>query len=73
MVAYEQRIRRRPRIPKTTDELDAWMAAAASVLRGSDAGQKRVKMDYKWENFTHTADWDDKPRVVERCEDIEVD
>jgi hypothetical protein len=73
MAAYEERIRRRPRIPKTADELDAWMIAAVSVLRGSDAERKRVKMDYKWENFTNTADWDDKPRVVERSEDIEVD
>lgn len=74
MAAYEQQVRRHPSKPKSPDQLDAWMAAAVSVLRGSDAGEKRVKMDYKWVNHTRIVDGRRTGELedVERHEDHDV-
>ena len=55
------------------------MVTAVSVLRGnrvkhgSNGGEKRVRMDYTWMNYSHTGDGDDKPKSVEKIEDVTVE
>jgi len=68
-----------PSRPRSTEELDTWMATAVSVLQGnrvkhgSNGGEKRVRMDYTWVNHSHTGDGDNKPKSVERIEDVTVE
>ena len=65
--------------PISTEELDTWMATAISVLRGnkvkhgSDGGKKLVRMYYTWVNDFPTRDGGDKPKFVERIEDVTVE
>jgi len=55
------------------------MATTISVLRGNkvkhgSTGEKKwVRMDYTWVNYFRTGDGDDKPKLVERIEDVTVE
>ena len=79
MFAHEQYVPRYPSRPRSTEELDTWMATAVSVLQGnrvkhgSNGGEKRVRIDYTWVNHSHTGDGDNKPKSVERIEDVTVE
>jgi hypothetical protein len=79
MFAHEQYVPRYPSRPRSTEELDTWMATTISVLRGnkvkhgSNGEKKWVRMDYTWVNYFRTGDGDDKPKLVERIEDVTVE
>jgi hypothetical protein len=79
MSVLEQQVRRHPSRPRSSEELDTWMATAISVLRGNkvkhgnNGGKKRVRMDYMWVDYTRTGDGGDMPKSVERIEDVAVE
>jgi len=62
-----------PPSPRSTAEIDAWMATAVSVLQGNKGsgergkGKKRVKLLYQW------VDHVDRLNEVVRTEDVEVE
>jgi hypothetical protein len=76
MAAYEQQLFSYLSKPKSPVELESWMAAAVSVLRGNEisirGGQKSVKMNYRWVNYTSSAGAGE-PSEFERNEDVEVE